>query len=344
MIFGFVIFAEALGWSPCNCTTPKQNWNAGTGHLGSYSIASRISDCAAKCCAHDECNAYTYSVNGGKCWLKTNDADGHVEVDRASSICRTAPPAPTPTPPPSPPPPPPPPSAVQVGIRLETRDAVAHTSAGFVSYTLDWWTEKEGCSPEGWGPDANVLELNLIDEKLVALTKALGPAYLRIGGSLDKFVLYDVPGAEGICGNDRAPLLAEAQGSQGSHSSCLNATRWNQLHAFASAVDAKLVFGLSYPTTSDGAWNSSQAEALFRYSKAQGYDATTSMWGFELGEELTKYKVGTRSFQQYAEGYRSCAALLTEVYGPKGEFDFIYRYILCESCSQFDLPPSYIVI
>tara|TARA_B110000208_G_scaffold108543_1_gene134459 strand:+ start:124 stop:2034 length:1911 start_codon:yes stop_codon:yes gene_type:complete len=298
--------------SPCNCTTPKQKWNIGTGSIGGFTIVDDINACAARCCAESLCKVYTFSATTRKCWMKTNDEAGHVEVDRDSSICRTPPPAPAPTPPP-PPPPPPPPSTVQVGVNVDTTGAaVAYAGSGFVSYTLDWWEPTEGCRPEGWGPNANVLELNFESEKLIALTKALGPAYLRIGGSLDKFVKYDVPGAEGVCNSSSSDVDEEY------HSSCLNATRWNQLHAFTTAVDAKLVFGLSYPRSSDGTWNSSQAEALFRYSKAQGYDATTSMYGFELGEELTSFKLGSKDFEQYTQGYRSCAALLTKVFGAKG--------------------------
>jgi heparanase 1 len=63
----------------------------------------------------------------------------------------------------------------------------------FVSFTLDWWAKDQGCVG-GWGPDANVLEIDLKNPKLKALTSALAPAILRIGGSLDKKVVYAMPG------------------------------------------------------------------------------------------------------------------------------------------------------
>ena len=75
---------------------------------------------------------------------------------------------------------------------------------------------------------------------------------------------------------------------------CLNASRWDALHAFVNATDSKLVFGLSYPGgVNSGIWDPKQAAALFRYSKAQGYTAKTTLFGFELGEELTKFRAGT---------------------------------------------------
>ena len=62
-------------------------------------------------------------------------------------------------------------------------------------------------------------------------------------------------------------------------------------------------------------WNSSQAEALFAYSKQKGYSPATTMWGFELGEELTKFKVGTGAFHGYTASYRRGAKLLTSIFG-----------------------------
>ena len=64
--------------------------------------------------------------------------------------------------------------------------------------------------------------------------------------------------------------------------------------------------------------NSSQAEALFAYSKQQGYTAATTLYGFELGEELY-FEVGTPAFRHYTEGYRTCANILRTVWGDTSE-------------------------
>ena len=66
---------------------------------------------------------------------------------------------------------------------------------------------------------------------------------------------------------------------------CLNASRWDTLHKFAAQTGVKLVFGLSYPTIQSqdfGIWNSSQAISLFQYSQAQGYNFSTTLYGFEV--------------------------------------------------------------
>ena len=45
-----------------------------------------------------------------------------------------------------------------------------------------------------------------------------------------------------------------------------------------------------------GVWNSSQAEALFAFSKSKGLTAASTLFGFELGEELTKFQVKNSPF------------------------------------------------
>jgi hypothetical protein len=209
-----------------------------------------------------------------KCWIKSNKVGGKKETDRITGSC--------------PVPAPPTPSTVSVDVHVDVTRAVATVSDRFVSYDLDWWLPDEGCRPEGWGPKANILEVDLASPKLRALTAALGPAILRIGGSLDKEVVY----GEGISGRkcgSGAPAPAPSAGAGlGLHPSCLNASRWDQLHDFVSATDSQLVFGLSYPATGQhiGVANLDQAEALFRYSQSKGYTANSSLFGFELGEEV----------------------------------------------------------
>ena len=76
-----------------------------------------------------------------------------------------------------------------------------------------------------------MLELDFASPKLQALVRALGPSYLRIGGSLDKDVVYQLPGTTEPCPS----------------ALCLNSSRWEQLHEFAAQTGSKVVFGLSYP-------------------------------------------------------------------------------------------------
>ena len=308
--------ASAAGPGPsCNCSASRSEWGNEVSAITGKQHATSAADCCAQCNANDVCVMWEFAPDqSGACWLKRSGGGCAKKVGRVSGFCDRpgGPPPPAPGPPAPPPPPPPPPSTVKLELAVDGHSAVAKTGEGFVSFTMDWWAPNQGANPEGWGDQANVLEVDLTSPKLQQLVKALGPAFLRIGGSLDKDVVYRVPGSM----SNPCPH-SSGRGSVPDGGLCLNASRWDQLHEFCAATDSKLVFGLSYPINNgkEADWNSSQAEALFAYSKLKGYSPATTMWGFELGEELTKYKVGTAAFDGYMASYRRGAKLLTSIFG-----------------------------
>ena len=188
---------------------------------------------------------------------------------------------------------------------------VAIVDKRYVSFTLDWWPPDQGSPfppPAGWGPHANVLDVDLKNSKLRALVTALGPSILRIGGSMDKIVEYHFPQYGSTCSERH-------EDNNGLHPPCLTASRWDELHEFAKDTNSKIVFGLSYPEKGamDGTWNSTQAEALMRYSKLHGYTRQSTMHGFELGEELTRFREGTAEFDNYVQAYHTCSRLLQTI-------------------------------
>lgn len=50
------------------------------------------------------------------------------------------------------------------------------------------------------------------------------------------------------------------------------------------------------------------------YSAAKGYNSDTTMHGFEVGEELTGFSVGTPEFTAYTASYQRAAKLLASTY------------------------------
>lgn len=198
--------ATTAATSPCTNCSGVAGMNAGDSSLsGKLSAVATADACCALCRNNAACVVWTWAPSTHTCWLKDNARGLHSQDDRVLGLCGAplpppSPPGPKPPgPPPSPPSPPPPPSAVNVTVTLNSERAIWQTAVGYVSYTLDWWLPTEGASPEGWGPDASVLELNFDSPKLQMLTAALGPAYLRIGGSLDKEVVYDMPSSVEKC-------------------------------------------------------------------------------------------------------------------------------------------------
>ncbi|KAJ0519637.1 putative glycosidase [Helianthus annuus] len=117
---------------------------------------------------------------------------------------------------------------------------------------------------------------------------------------------------------------------------CLTMSRWDQLNVFFKNSGAKVVFGLNALSgrtigldgTAIGSWDSSEAEALIRYTANKGYIIS----GWELGNELSGTGIGTSvTAQQYASDTISLQNLVQKIYagfqekpivlGPGGFYD-----------------------
>lgn len=65
-----------------------------------------------------------------------------------------------------------------------------------------------------------MLEIDLQSPRLRAVAKAMAPAFLRIGGSLDKKVHYAVPGADTFNSTDCPADLCMPARSEPTKSAC----------------------------------------------------------------------------------------------------------------------------
>lgn len=98
------------------------------------------------------------------------------------------------------------------------------------------------------------------NKRLRVLTKALGPAYMRVSGSWANSIYFQ---------DDDKSTMAPPPGYQG----VLTRAQWAGVVDFAKAVDAKILtsFAVSEGARdADGAWNPEQARRLFAYTKALG--------------------------------------------------------------------------
>lgn len=99
------------------------------------------------------------------------------------------------------------------------------------------------------------------NQRLRMLTKALGPAYVRVSGSWANSIYFQ---------DDDTPAIAKVPpGYQG----VLTRAQWAGVVDFAKAVDAKIL--TSFATSqgardTDGAWSPDQARRLFAYTRAIG--------------------------------------------------------------------------
>ena len=58
---------------------------------------------------------------------------------------------------------------------------------------MDWWKPTDGQYGYKWN-DASILFQNLSDPTLIYLTRALTPAMLRLGGSPEDSIVYNMSG------------------------------------------------------------------------------------------------------------------------------------------------------
>ncbi|CAK7353780.1 unnamed protein product [Dovyalis caffra] len=170
---------------------------------------------------------------------------------------------------------------------------IGTTDRDFICATLDWWPPDEcdygTCS---WGK-ASLLNLNggTLQDKVV---------YERKGGPCPAFV------------KNSSEMFGFSQG-------CLPMSRWDELNNFFKQAGAAVVFGLNALSgrtlaadgSAVGAWNSSDAQFLLRYTVNKGYN----VHGWELGNELSGSGTGTRiAADQYASDTNNLQMIVRTIY------------------------------
>ena len=119
-----------------------------------------------------------------------------------------------------------------------------------------------------------VAPLDLNQSKLDLLVDALGPAYVRVGGSEADKVEYFT---------SQKPL------SEKQHDGLLlSQTMWDNLHHFCQRHDLALIFTLKYglfERRKQGRWDATEVIDLLKYSQAHQQQIDIC----ELGNELNAY-------------------------------------------------------
>lgn len=205
-------------------------------------------------------------------------------------------------------------TAPQVTIWVDLERPVAQTPPEFLSFALDtaqlvggkWWHPEARRAEFGSG----IWQTPVFDfdrPLLVALTRALAPAYLRLGGSEADKVYYALD-------------LPERQGALPSgFASRLTAEQWIAANTFARRCGLQIIFTLNAgpgPRRSDGSWNAAHAAALLDFSARQGFEIP--VW--ELGNELNVGfavlgRRGILPVERYAADLRAARLLLAR-YSP----------------------------
>jgi len=234
--------------------------------------------------------------------------------------------------------------AVQAA-HIDTSKSLSTTDKTWACVTLDWWPPDKcdyGNCP--WF-ESSMLHLNLQSAKLKGAIGAFNKkVLLRLGGSLEDFVVYDVPGSHTQDGYCKYGVDAFSQPTNTTkigyeiQSGCLPMKRWDDLNGFCQSSGCDIAFGLNAlfgrtpPTPAcapevncrvpgppecctawTGQWDPKNSEAFLRYTKDKGY----KIFAFELGNELVGSKGIEALFdvQTYLQDWKNFIGAIDSVYG-----------------------------
>nr|DAD34985.1 TPA_asm: hypothetical protein HUJ06_005625 [Nelumbo nucifera] len=193
--------------------------------------------------------------------------------------------------------------------------SIAETDHNFICATLDWWPhDKCNYNQCPWG-ESSVLNLDLSHPFLAKAIQAFNPLRIRIGGSLQDRVVYNVGTLKHPC----HPFQKKPDGLFGFSTGCLEMNRWDEINHLFSKTGAIVTFGLNalYGRHEirrgvwGGAWDTSNAQSFMEYTISKGYQIDS----WEFGNELSGNGVGASvSSEQYAKDLIKLKAIINELY------------------------------
>lgn len=169
---------------------------------------------------------------------------------------------------------------------------IAETDDNFICATLDWWPHyKCDYNQCPWGY-SSVINLDLSHPILAKAIQAFRHLRIRIGGSLQDQVLYDVGDLKSPC----HPFRIMKDGLFGFSKGCLHMKRWDELNHLFSRTGVILTFSLNAlhgrhqirRGVWGGAWDSSNARDFMNYTVSKGHKINS----WEFGNELSGSGVG----------------------------------------------------
>lgn len=170
------------------------------------------------------------------------------------------------------------PNIKDVIVSLSEQEPLTSIDTHYLSFSIDisvlaggFWWEGSHKTHKGLGA-LRVPPLNLTSKKLDKLVTALGPAYLRVGGSeADKIDYFDHDDPDNTSNN----LI-------------LTHTMWDELHEFIQRNHLKFIFTFKYGLFTQqehGSWQPCEAKKLLDYTQEKNYTIDVC----ELGNELNAY-------------------------------------------------------
>ncbi|KAI9174427.1 hypothetical protein LWI28_017066 [Acer negundo] len=177
-------------------------------------------------------------------------------------------------------------------IIVDGTSTIATNDDKFICATIDWWPhDKCNYNQCPWG-NSSAMNLDLSHPVLAKAIQAFKPLRIRIGGSLQDRVLYDVGNLKFPC----HPFIRMEDRLFGFSKGCLHMSRWDELYHLFNTTGAVLTFGLNAlygrhqikKGVWGGAWDSSNAQDFIKYTISKGHRIDS----WEFGNELSGSGVG----------------------------------------------------
>lgn len=190
-------------------------------------------------------------------------------------------------------------------VSINGSRAISHTKEQYVGFNLD--TE--------WLHNMD----ELLTNEMHTLISGIGSTYLRVGGTTEDYLVYNVRSHAVNCSHPPHPMTSY-------RCKLVGMDQFENLFKFVTSNNLKLILGLNdmfgRPTkqkqeknicseTSCPAWDSSNAADLLQWIKKQGY----SVYAFELGNELNKVLVGKVGAQAQAKDMLTLKNLIHRIWG-----------------------------
>ncbi|XP_038882987.1 heparanase-like protein 2 isoform X2 [Benincasa hispida] len=203
-------------------------------------------------------------------------------------------------------------------IVVDGTTTIAQTDENYICMTIDYWPFNE-CSkiPCIWDGNASVLNLNLSLPTLTKAVQAFKTLRIRVGGSLQDKLIYDIGSFKGI---NCPQFVRDEIGMFKITEGCLSMERWDDLNQFFNKTGAIVTFGLNallgrHPTIGmywGGDWNYTNAEALIQYTVEKNYQINS----WEFGNEMVGHNsIGANiTAAQYAKDLIKLREIIDRLY------------------------------
>ncbi|XAR50001.1 Beta-glucuronidase [Bertholletia excelsa] len=206
----------------------------------------------------------------------------------------------------------------EVVIVVNGNQAVTSTDAHYICATIDWWPRDKCNYNQCPWVSSSVLNLDLSHPFLNKAVQAFKGLRVRVGGSLQDQVLYDVGNMTLPC----HPFRKTQGGLFGFSKGCLKMERWDEVNRFFNRAGVLVTFGLNALNGRHhirkgvwgGDWDPTNAQDFMKYTISKGYHIDS----WEYGNELSGSGVGACvGAEQYGKDMIKLKSIIHNIYGNK---------------------------